>query len=407
MPHPTPTTKLKNHIVIVGGGFAGVRTAKDVSVTLISASETFAYYPQLYHAATGGSRAEASIPLVTLLRDTHVKIIIDTINVVDPDRHTITGASGEVYPYGRLVLAMGSVTNYFGIPGMEEFSYNIKTIDGALRFKRHLHDQLIHGTKPELHYVIVGGGPTGIELSAALSEYLERIVKLHGVSAPTYQIDLVEAAPRLLPRSSEQYAANIKGRLQKLGVNVMTGVVVKGETVDRLQLDGRSVKTKTVVWTAGVANNPFFRNNADHFTFNKTGRVEVNAFMEGGKDMYVIGDNAATPHGGLAESAIADARYVAKDIIRTIARKPRKAYHQHVPTGVVPVGNGWAAVEHGSIHIYGYLGWLMRRAGDFIGYSDIESLSRAIRVWRMDGQQQDECPICARALRQGASTVTQ
>ena len=401
----------QKHILVVGGGFAGVRTAlslgrrSDMSVTLISASETFAYYPQLYHAATGGSRAEAAIPLVELLRDTNVKIIVDTINLVDPDAHTVTGASGEAYAYGQLVLAVGGVTNYFGIPGMEEFSYSVKTIDGALRFKRHIHEQLVSGTKPELHYVIVGGGPTGIELSSALSEYLERIVSLHGVAAPRYSIDLIEAAPRLLPRSSEQHAAKIQARLQKLGVNVMTGVAVKGETVDRLQLDGQSVKTKTVVWTAGVANNPFFRNNADHFAFNKAGRVEVNPFMEGAKDIYVIGDNAATPHGGLAESAIADARFVAKDIIRKVGHKQRKAYHQHVPTGVIPVGNGWAAVEHGNIHVYGYLGWLLRRAGDFIGYSDIERIGQAVRVWRLDNAHQEECPICTRALSLDPSAV--
>jgi NADH dehydrogenase len=365
-------------------------------VTLISASETFAYFPQLYHAATGGSRAEAAIPLVKLLAGTNVKIIVDQINLLDETDHTVTGASGEVYPYGQLILATGSVTNYFGIPGLAEFSYNIKTIDGAVEFKKHLHDQLISGSKPELHYVIVGGGPTGIELSSALSEYMERIVGLHGVTAPKYRIDLVEAGPRLLPRSSEAHAKKIQDRLEKLGVHVMTGAVVEGETVDRLQLKGESIRTKTVVWTAGVANNPFFRNNADAFTLAKNGRVEVNEFMEAGPDIYVIGDNAATPHGGLAETAVGDARYVAADIARKLAGKKRKPYKQGIPIGIIPVGNGWAAVERGNLHLYGYLGWMMRRVGDFVGYSVIESLPRAIKVWGLDDVHQDECPICTK-----------
>jgi len=177
----------------------------------------------------------------------------------------------------------------------------------------------------------------------------------------------------------------------------MTGAVVEGETVDRLQLKGESIKTKTVVWTAGVANNPFFHNNADSFTLAKNGRVEVNEFMEGGPDIYVIGDNAATPHGGLAETAVGDARFVAADIKRKLAGQKRQAYKQRTPTGVIPVGNGWAAVEHGNLHVYGYLGWLLRRVGDFVGYTDIESLSRAIKVWRLDNERQDECPICTKA----------
>ena len=392
----------KHRIIIVGGGFAGVRAALSLgrrdglSVTLISATDTFAYYPQLYHAATGGSRAEAAIPLVKLLADSQVKIIVDTITMVDTHAHTVTGESGEVYSYGQLILATGSVTNYFGIPGLDEFSYGIKTIMDAMEFKKHLHDELITGKKPELHYVIVGGGPTGIELSAALSEYMERIVGLHGVTAPKYRIDLVEAAPRILPRSSEAHSKRIQERLEKLGVHVMTRSVVEGETVDRLQLKGESIRTKTVVWTAGVANNPFFRNNADSFKLAKNGRVEVNEFMEADPDIYVIGDNAATPHGGMAETAVGDARFVASDIVRKLAGNKRSAYKQKTPTGVIPVGNGWAAVEHGNLHAYGYLGWILRRLGDFIGYTDIESLPQALRVWRLDNERQDECPICTK-----------
>ena len=399
----TSSSVTKQRIIIVGGGFAGVRAALSLdrqaglSVTLISATDTFAYFPQLYHAATGGSRAEAAIPLVELLAGTNVKIIVDTITLIDTQAHTVTGATGEAYPFGQLILAIGCVTNYFGIPGLNEFSYGVKTIDDATEFKNHLHDQLIKGKKPELHYVVVGGGATGIELSSALSEYMERIVALHGITAPKYRIDLVEAAPRLLPRSSEAHSKKIHDRLEKLGVNVMTGAVVEGETVDRLQLKGESIKTKTVVWTAGVANNPFFRNNADSFTLAKNGRVEVNEFMEAGPDIYVIGDNAATPYGGLAETAVSDARFVAADIARKAAGRKRKLYRQKPFTSVIPVGNGWAAVEHGTLHAYGYLGWMLRRVGDFIGYANIESLPHALRVWHLDNVRQDGCPICTKA----------
>jgi NADH dehydrogenase len=158
-------------VVIVGGGFAGVKTAlilsnySQVQVTLISSAENFFYFPQLYHAATGGIMAESAIPLTKLFAGKSVQLVRDTVTTFDPDKKHVTGASKESYAYDRLILAMGAVTNYFGIQGLEEFSYDIKSPVGADRFKRHLHKQLIEDKKPDVNYVVVGGGPTGVELS--------------------------------------------------------------------------------------------------------------------------------------------------------------------------------------------------------------------------------------------------
>ncbi len=390
----------KTNIVIVGGGFGGIRAARrlagrpGLNVTLISARDSFAYYPQLYHAATGGVRSEASIPLVELLAGKAVRIVTDTVTQLDPDGRIITTASGASYPYDELILALGSVTNYFGIEGLEEFSYNIKTIEGAEKFKRRLHDQLTAEQRPELHYVVVGGGPTGIELAASLGEYLQRIVRLHGVREPKYQIDLVEAAPRLLPRLSEQYAGQVQRRLQKLGVQVMTGAQVQAETADTLRLKDQSITSSTVVWTAGVSNNPFFKANAGHFTLAKSGKVEVNDHLEATPHVYVLGDSAATPYSGLAQTAIADADYVAADVRRKLSGAPRPAYRPKQPITVIPAGTGWAAVQWGAVALYGYVGWILRRLADLVGYADIESWPKALAVWLQDTRREDNCSIC-------------
>jgi NADH dehydrogenase len=394
------TTPTKTKVVVVGGGFGGVRAAEQLSkhasldITLISNTDAFSYYPQLYHAATGGSRSESSIPLKEVLEGSKVTLIVDTLTTLDADKKTIHTANGTSYEYDQLILAIGSVTNYFGITGLIENSFDIKTIEGAERFKRHLHDQLITEHKPELDYVIVGAGPTGIELASALGDYLHRIVKLHNIKHGTYSIDLIEAAPRILPRSSERFASKISARLTKLGVKVLTNSVVQQETVDELILKDSKIRTKTVVWTAGIANNPFFKAHNNIFTLSKIGKVEVDAHLEGAKDVYVIGDNAATQYSGMAQTAVIDADFVARDLVAKLSGANRRDYKPKLPASVIPVGGYWAAAQIGRVELYGILGWMVRRIADLIAYSDIESKPKALAVWLKETVREDECTVC-------------
>jgi NADH:ubiquinone reductase (H+-translocating) len=393
------TPQRKPQVVIVGGGFGGIRTARRLSVhsgldvTLISAEDTFAYYPQLYHAATGGVRSEASIPLTDLIDGRKVKIVRDTITSLDPDVRTISSAT-TTYHYDYLVLALGNVTNYFGIKGLEEFSYNIKTIAGAERFKKHLHDELLDKI-PDLNYVVVGGGPTGVELAAALGDYLRRITKRHGIEKPQYNLELIEAAPRILPRLPEAYSARVHKRLEQLGVKVMTNATVEAETAEALQLKGESITSRTVAWTAGVSNSPFFKANAAHFTLAKNGKVEVNDHLLGRPGIYVIGDNAATQYSGMAQTAVYDADYVASDILHTSRDQPHLPYKPKAPISVIPVGEWWAATQWGRFSLYGFPSYLLRRAADLIAYADVESWPKAIKVWLQDWRYEDNCNICS------------
>jgi NADH:quinone reductase (non-electrogenic) len=400
MAETTPTNaRPQTNVVIVGGGFAGVRAARtlaphrELAVTLVSAEPTFSYYPQLYHSATGGSRSESALPLTELLGGLPVKLVQDTITTIDPAARTVA-SGGATYSYDQLVLALGSVTNYFGIAGLPEFSYDIKSPAGAERFKRHLHRQLIDEHQPDLNYVVVGGGPTGVELSAALGSYLRYITRRHGVGAPKYSIDLVEAAPRLLPRSTEATSAHVTRQLTRLGVNVMVGQTVQAETADALQLAGQSLVTKTVVWTAGIANNPFFKANTAHFTLSKNGHVEVDEHLQAGPNIYVLGDNAVTKYAGMAQTAIHNADFAAADLLRARAGHTRPVYQPASPASVIPVGEHWAVADWGPLHLLGYPGYMLRRAADLIGYADVESWSQAVRIWLADGRREDDCPIC-------------
>lgn len=397
-------SKNKTKVIVVGGGFGGVRAAEklakhdELEVTLLSAIDSFAYYPQLYHAATGGAHSEASIPLKELLGKSPIHLVIDTLSVLDADKKQITTQSGETYHYDQLVLALGSVTNYFGITGLAENSFDIKTIEGAEKFKRHLHEQLIRDKKPELDYIVVGAGPTGVELASALVEYLYKIVRMHGVKHGRYSVDLVEAAPRILPRSSERVASKVQRRLEKLGVKIITNSVVQQETVDELIMKDRSIRSTTVVWTAGVSNNPFFKLHNHIFHLAKNGKVEVDSQMEGAPDVYVIGDSAATQYSGLAQTAVLDADFIVKDMLAKLSAKTRKPYKQKVPATVTPVGSLWAAAQVGKFEFYGITGWLLRRIADFIAYSDVETKPQAIKSWLKETVVEDQCLVCSASV---------
>jgi NADH dehydrogenase len=392
----------KRKILVVGGGFAGVRAARslahqpDFEVTLVSADTSFSYFPQLYHAATGGARSESALPIEDLMGSLPVRLVHDSVTGIDPSKRVVTSAAAA-YSYDDLILALGSVTNYFGIQGLAEFSYDIKTITGAERFKQHLHRELIEERKPDVNYVVVGGGPTGVELAGALGEYLRYITSKHGLKHPKYRIDLVEAAPRLLPRSHEAVSARVERRLKDLGVTVMTGQTVKAETASALKLGGQTLKTKTVVWTAGVANNPFFEANAKQFRFAKNHKVEVNPRLQTHPHVYVIGDNAATPYSGMAQTAVYDANYAVADIVRSFHGDHRRVYVPKPAISVIPVGSNWASVEWDGLRLYGWPGWVLRRLADLVGYADVESWPQALGVWLKDTRREDNCPICEKA----------
>jgi NADH:ubiquinone reductase (H+-translocating) len=391
--------KTKQHVVIVGGGFGGVKAAEELSkndncnVTLISDRPDFWYYPSLYHTATGAPKELSSIPLSSLFKDRPVELIVEHVDYLDQQKQSLTLKNGEVVAYDQLVLALGAVTNYFGIPGLAEFSYGIKSIAEAEALKAHLHKQLVDDNKPDLNYIVVGGGPTGIELAGQLPEYLHYIMKQHGVSERRVHVDLVEGAPHLMPRMTPSVGRAVEKRLRKLGITLYLGTVVKGENIDALTIGDKSLKSHTVVWTAGQANSPFFTDNG--FTISEHHKVVVNEFLEAAPKVYVIGDNADTKYTGMAQTAIYDAVFVARNLERVLSGKKQVNYKPKKPIYVIPAGRRWAVVEWGILRFYGAIGWLLREAGDIKGFMDIESPIQAGQQWLKEFETADDCPTCS------------
>lgn len=390
----------KRKILILGGGFGGIKTAlelcsnPDFEVCLISDQQSFRYYPTLYKTATGGNEAASSIPLAEIFKNKKVNVILDSAEKIDRTDKHVVGASGKKYGYDDLVIALGVVTNFFGIKGLSDYAYGIKSQQEAARLKRHLHKLISDEGKPDLNYVVIGGGPTGVELAGVLPGYIKYIMRKHGVANKTVHIDLVEAAPRLVPRMSKVYSRAIARRLKKLGVKLYLNQTVQAETADALMVSGHPINSHSVIWTAGVTNHPFLKTNK--FTLNDHGKAVVNQYLQAEDNIYVIGDNADTPYSGMAQTALYDSVFVAGNIKRASKGKQLKSYRAKKPVYVTPAGDFWAAVAWGPFQFFGILGWWLRNLADFFAYKDFEPWWKAGKHWVAEFEQIETCKICGK-----------
>lgn len=385
------------NITIVGGGFGGVKAALELAsdkknqITLITDKPDFQYYPALFSTATGYRHLQSWVPLGVILADKpNVRVVLDTVTAIDPVAKTLTGEKGEVYKYQTCIIAIGMVTTYFGIEGLDRYAYGIKSAEEIKRLKHSIYTDVVENRKLDKRYVVVGAGPTGVELAASLGSYIRRLCEKFNVRDHGLKIDLIEAAPRILPRMSERASKKAHKRLRDLGVNVQTGKMVESASASDLTVSGKKVESHTVIWTSGVTNNPFFANNKEHFTLAKNGKVEVDEYMRAGKNLYVIGDNANTPYSGLAQTALHDAIFVTENLKRRKKGKTLKKYKAVMPPVIVPIGHGWAILEWRGITIGGRSASMLRRAADFIGYRDILPIGHALGVWRASYELQDD-----------------
>lgn len=387
----------KEKVLVVGGGFAGVKVALELSedehfdVTLLSNQSDFRYYPTLYRTATGGKRASSSVPLPVIFEGKKVAVIQGEAKTLDRKARTVT-TQDETLPYDTLVLALGVVTNYFGIPGLAENAYSVKSTEEALRFKNSIHQDCLDGKLDEKNYMIVGGGPTGIELAGSLPAYVRHVMTNHGIKQKTVNVRLVEAAPRLLPRLPKHTSTRVRNRLKKLGVKIELGKVVQGQTADDLTVSGKPIKTHTVVWTAGVTNHPFFKDNG--FILMPRGKVATDIYLQTEDNIFVAGDNANTPYSGLAQTAVRDGAFIASNLKCRVRGRTMKPYRPMTPTTVIPVGERWAAVNFKNFRLYGIVGYLLRNAADFIAFKDIESWPKATVQWSQDLGEEETCDVC-------------
>lgn len=376
------------NIVIVGGGFGGVKAALEISkrklgsVTLISDEPYFLHHASLYSTATGHSFAESVVPLTDMFANhADVKVVQDTMKSIDPDRKLVIGSKN--YSYDVLIIAIGSVTAYFNINGVAKHAYGIKTLEEVREFNHHVKDEIMTQRHLDRHYVVIGAGPTGIELAGALKGYIKRLMTLSKMG--DYQklrVSIIEATDRILPRSSVTASQIVTKRLKKIGIEVLVNHKVEAMDRDFITVDGKKVSTKTAIWTSGLMNNPFFTQHQHYFKLSSNGHVEVNQYLEACPGIYVIGDNNNVKYSGMAWPAIHQGTFVAKHLGRKLRGHTLRPFHPHQPPIAVPVGENWGYVEWYGIYISGRIGYIVRRLMELYGYCMLLPLKKALMVWK-------------------------
>ncbi|RWZ79133.1 MAG: hypothetical protein EOT04_02095 [Candidatus Chaera renei] len=410
-----PIFKSKNRppirVVIVGGGFGGIKTALELGrrpefqITLISKTDYFLYYPSLYSTATGHSVRESQVALSRIFQNRPISLVKDEVTALDAVRKLIHGKNGKTYHYDVLVMAMGSVTTYFGVNGLSRYAYGMKSIKQVRQLKKHLHQELTLDNHLDKNYVVIGAGPSGVELAGSLVGYLDWLKKVHGLKNCRVKISLVESAPRVLPKLSRRASRRALKRLRSLGIHVMLNQRVNEASSDQVIINGRPLKSHTVIWTSGVANHPLYKKYPETFQLNGGGKVAVDEYLRAAPHIYVIGDNAATVYSGLAQTALHDAIFLADHLKRLAASQPLRPYRAVKPPTVVPIGPNWALMEWGWLVMSGRLAALVRRLADFIGYDDVLPIGQALGVWRSSFKREENCPVCLRAIVGARATV--
>ncbi|MEK7535113.1 MAG: FAD-dependent oxidoreductase [Patescibacteria group bacterium] len=400
----------KHRVVIVGGGFGGIRAAQQLAhhsdefdITLISDKPHFEYHAALYRVVTGRSPLEVCIPLSTIFENSPVKVVEDTIQTVYPKTKQILGKDGSKYLYDSLILALGSENAYLNVPGLKEHSFTLRSINDALRLKEHIHEVFINtaislknGQRQPIHIVLVGGGPTGVELSGELAIYARRMAERHRLDPNTIIIDLFESGDRLLAMLDKKVSEMAFERLHHLGVNIFLNTPILENRIEAAYLADMKLKTKTLVWTAGVTTNELY-SKIKGLSFNTMGRVLVDLSMQakGTSNLYVIGDAAASIYSGMAQTAFYDGVFVAECLRRKLHGRPMATYKPHKPISAIPIGPGWA-IGITTIGVFrGKLGWILRRMADLRFFNSILPLKKALMAF-FDGYRLSEsCPICS------------
>ena len=381
-------------VVIIGGGFGGIAVAKklsklkDIEITLITKSPLFEYYPALYKLVTGALAIEVCVPYNKIFKASdNITVLEGFYESYDKNSKIVTLLDGRTFTYDYLVLAMGSQTNYFGIEGIEEFAFAFKSSFEALRLKQHFLDLLRASqdiSKDDLverfHVTVVGGGPSGVELAGDITTYLRKMTKRYHISPSFVTIDLIESNARVLAMLPESVSKKAEARLRKLKVNIYTNRTLQAQDLDSVTASGMTIKSGTVIWTAGTKINDSF--SSLPLDVKKKVSVKEDLSLPEDENVFVVGDGAGAPGSGLAQGAMAHGKYVASVITLKLKNKKPSPFKLK-PTGyIVPIGHNWAVLSYKKITVSGFIPWVMRSFVDFKYFTSIVPFSYVLEVFR-------------------------
>ena len=379
----TPIETGRPRVVIIGAGFGGLSAAKalahsPVEVTIIDRHNYHLFQPLLYQVATASlSPAEIAQPIRSILRSQkNARVLLDEAIDVDTARKVVRTAGGHNVAYDYLLIATGARHSYFGNDQWETYAPGIKTVDDATRVRAKI---LLAFERAEgetdkakrdalLTFVVVGGGPTGVEMAGAIAELARRSITadFRSITPHCSRIILVEAGPRLLPSFPSALSEEAKRALESKGVEVRLGAAVTDISADNVMIGATPVPTKTVIWGAGVRASP--AGEWLKVACDRAGRVIVNGdfSIPDTADVYVVGDTAAFKGEdgvmipGVAPAAKQAGFYAGRLIdahVRGAVLPDRFRYADY--GNLATIGHSKAVADFGRIHVKGFLAWVL------------------------------------------------
>lgn len=367
-------------VVIIGAGFGGLNAAlslahQPVRITLIDRRNHHNFQPLLYQVATAGlSPGEIATPIRWIVRKhRNVEVLLGEVNELDIERRIVKFADREI-SYDYLIVAAGASHAYFGHDDWEPFAPGLKTIEDALEIRRRVllafelaeRNAATRGENVQLNFVIVGGGPTGVELAGTLSEIARRALaeEFNSIDTKNARIILLEGGPRILPAYSEDLSRSAEKQLRGLGVEVHTSTMVTDVEPAAVHMGTTRLPAAVILWAAGVAASPLGKKLGA--PVDRAGRVLVNADLSlpGHPEVFVIGDLAALKDKngqlvpGVAQAAIQEGKATAGNIANDLHGKPRRDFHYFNKGSLATIGRAAAIAEFGKIHISGFIAWL-------------------------------------------------
>ncbi|KYF53015.1 pyridine nucleotide-disulfide oxidoreductase, partial [Sorangium cellulosum] len=368
------------HVVIIGAGFGGLYAAKalrrePVRVTVIDRRNHHTFQPLLYQVATAGLNAsDIAAPIRRVLRkQKNTSVLLAEVTAIDPARKRVIFEDGEI-GYDKLIVAAGASHSYFGHDEWAPFAPGLKTVEDALEIRRRVllaFEAAERETDPArrkawMTFVVVGAGPTGVELAGALSELARHTLvrEFRRINPRDARIVVVEGAGQVLPSYVPELGEKARAQLVALNVEVQTRRLVTGIDEDGVSIGDERIEAKTVLWGAGVAASPLARSLG--VPLDRAGRVlvEPDLTVPGHEDVYVIGDLASLkqedgkPVPGVAPAAIQEGRHAARNIARAVRGQPRLPFRYRDKGSMATIGRAAAVADFGKVKLSGFLAWL-------------------------------------------------
>ena len=365
----------KPKVVILGGGFGGLAAARAMSktadVTVVDRHNFQTFLPLLYQVSTAGLAADhVAYPIRGALRKTNIKFRMASPISIDHKNKEVKLDSSEILKFDHLVVALGSVTADFGIPGVNEHTLGMKTVHEALAIRaeimRRFEDLCRFEDNTRFSIAVVGGGPTGVEMAGAIAELIRGPLKSDQANAAAHiDISLIEAGPNLLPSFAPSLSAKTKKDLEKLGVKVLLNTPVKAVEHRKIILkDNSSIPAEITVWAAGVKGSDAMAQLSLPILNNRLA-VEPTMQVKNYPNIWALGDIAGAlgkdgrPLPMVAPVAIQQGKFIAKQIARVVENKPLKVFKYLDKGSMATIGRNKAVVQVKGLKISGPIAWLI------------------------------------------------